>query len=85
MGEKTAQSLALNLQLYRIFPRIIDASVGESYDLFSRFVGTRINANVPGHQISQSLQALKMTHQKVTASIVEESIGNFLAEADLHE
>ena len=85
IGEGTAQSLVLNLQLYRIFPRIIDASVDESFDLFNRFVDARTSANVPGHQISQSLQALKMTHQKVTASIVEESIGNFLAEADLHE
>ena len=83
--EVTSQSLADILQLYRVFPRVIDANLTESFDLFNRFVRPRTIANLPCHQISQSLQLLKMTHAKLTQSIMEEAIENFSAEVDLHE
>ncbi len=83
-AKSISKSLDL-LQLYRIFPRIVDADTSESFDLFQRFANSRFESNMLTHQISQSLQVLKMAHAKVTVELVEKAIQSRAAEADVHE
>jgi len=77
-------SLMEMLQLYRVFPKIADASVADSFALFQRKIQSQRDAGEPAHRISQSFQLLKMTHQKVTREILEQSLHNPITQADLH-
>ncbi len=82
--EQCVQEIVGTLQLYRAFPRIVATGVSESFRLFQRFIELRRSAGEPNHQTSRALQVLKMTHSRVTVTIVEDAMHNFVTEADLH-
>lgn len=83
IGEQNHDAVANaeTLQLYRAFPKIVDADVPTSLDLFERLIASRTSAGEANHEIGRFLQLLKMKHQKVTAQIVENVIQNIGVEA----
>ena len=74
-------AIAETLQLYRTFPKIIDADVPKSLGLFKHLVAFRKNTGEANHEIGRFIQLLKMKHQKVTTEIIEDMIHNVGAEA----
>ena len=79
------QLLTDRLQVLRVFPRIVDADVKKFFELFRRHAESAAIAKEENHNVVRSLQLIKMTNQRVTASMIEEAIENLAAEADVHE
>ena len=59
------------LRFYRMFPKIVDASAQESFDLFARFIQERRSMSEPIHETIHHLQVLKMTEPKLTQAKLE--------------
>jgi hypothetical protein len=62
------------LRLYRMFPKVVDVDVGESFELFLRFIRHRQSDGDPMHEVIHQLQVLKMTHQRVTREVLDTSL-----------
>ncbi|MCA9263159.1 MAG: hypothetical protein KDA60_04900 [Planctomycetales bacterium] len=65
------------LQMYRVFPKIVDIDCDETQLLFQQYVELRGRAGDSPHQMMREFQILKMTQPQVTRSIFERHITGF--------
>lgn len=83
--EHPLSSLTDRLQVLRVFPRIVDADLSQFFELCQRYRESPVFAGDSVHEVLRSLQLIKMSHQNVRSSMLEDALKNLSAEADLHE
>jgi hypothetical protein len=59
------------LQLYRVFPRLVDADARASFALFKAMLRHRSSLGEKPHEIMQQIQAIKFAHAQVTQATLE--------------
>ncbi|NND98577.1 MAG: hypothetical protein HKN47_14750, partial [Pirellulaceae bacterium] len=72
-SENAVSSVIDRLRLFRAFPRVVDADVSASADLFRQFLSDHSSRGASLHEIDQAIQLLKLTHSRVTKSLLEQT------------
>ena len=83
--EHPLASLTDRLQVLRVFPRIVDAELSQFFKFCQRYRASPVFAGDGVQEVLRSLQLIKMSHPRVSTSILEDALKNLGVEADLHE
>ncbi len=59
------------LQLYRVFPRLVDADIRQSFTLYEAVLRHQISLGRQPHEIMDQIQMIKLANRKVTRSMLE--------------
>lgn len=62
------------MQLCRVFPRIVDATTEEAFDLFITFLEDQRARHASTHEVLRQLQVIKLTHAKMTMATMQEML-----------
>ena len=59
------------LQLYRVFPRLVDADTRQSFTLFEAVLRQQTSLGKQPHEIMHQIQVIKLAHRRVTQTMLE--------------
>ena len=62
------------MSLYRAFPKIVDADLVESFELFDKYVQHHIDQENDSHAVLKAIQLLKLAHPRVTQDTILQKI-----------